>query len=360
MERKVGTRSKLIDVKDRRKKAENIAPSKNTVNSRKAKMNITSNTDSLKPSNMNKESEPKNSDKKTPKILEVVENEKTLVCSKTSSVKETLSHKATQRRNIIQSSEKNGSFVAKRTRSNKVSKLDSKIQRTKVETTSSSSGASSKSNKVKNKPVDDDFQKEKSSTFKCKRNSAKRGKEKNMANSIHDDKENSPKTTNKQQNNLNEHPTDKQLESNNSTDQSKEKIEIVVMKPGTRKRRIIPVPEKDNEKTNKVPQKGRKGKFSRLDSEGNASEKNELKDDNSEEINHNNHHERSTVNSNGDRNSKTKLNKVKCSPSNNDPLETSAEKLIKNSEKGDLQKQNLSLKADAIAQMLEDDDDEYR
>ena len=121
MARNIGTRLKIIDVKDGRKNAENIAPSRNIVNSKKTKPNITSRTNSLKPSNKYKESEPKNSDKKTSKILKAVENEKTLVCSKTSSVKETLSHKATQRRNMIQSSEKNGSFVAKRTRSNKVS-----------------------------------------------------------------------------------------------------------------------------------------------------------------------------------------------------------------------------------------------
>ena len=83
-------------------------------------------------------------------------------------------------------------------------------------------------------------------------------------------------------------------------------------------------------------------------------------DGNSEETNHYDRHESSTVNSTRDRNPKTKVVKVKCSPSNNGQLEKSTEKLIKNSEKGDLQKQNISLKADAIAQMLEDDDDEYR
>ena len=85
-----------------------------------------------------------------------------------------------------------------------------------------------------------------------------------------------------------------------------------------------------------------------------------LKDVNSEKTNHNNHHESATVKSSGDRNSETKVDKVKCSSSNNGQLEQNAEKLNKNSEKGDLQKPNISLKADAIAQMLEDDDDEYR
>ena len=82
MERNISTRSNIIDVKDGRKNAENIAPSKNVVNSKKAKTNITSSTNSLKPSNKNKESEPKYSDKKTSKFLKAFENEKTLVCSK--------------------------------------------------------------------------------------------------------------------------------------------------------------------------------------------------------------------------------------------------------------------------------------
>ena len=348
-------------MKDGRKNAENIAPSKNTVDSKKAKRDVTSRTDSLKSSKKIKETKAKNCDKKTSTILKAVENEKTLICSKTSSIKESLSHKSTQRTNIIQSSEKNGSFVAKRTRSNKATKLDSKIQTTKVEKTSSSSiGTSSKITKMKSSLIDDDFPEEKISTSNGKKDNTKTGKEKTKTNSIHDDKERSPKTTNKQQNHHIKRPIDKPLESNNLTGQTKKEIEIAVMKPGTRKRRIVPCPEKDNENTDKAPQIRRKGKLSRLDSKVKVSEKNELKHDNSDETNQNAHHESTNVALKEDTNSKAKVDKSKCSASRNGQLEKGVEKLIKNSEKGDTQKQNIPLKADAIAQMLEDDDDEYR
>ena len=324
-------------------------------------MNITTSTDNLKPLKKSKKTKSKSSDKKNATIPKVAESKKTMVCSKTPLIKETFSRKASKRTNMIQATEKNGSFVAKRTRSNKVTKLDSKIQTTKVEKISpSSSGTSSNINKMKSTPIEDEFSEDKISTSNGKRENTKTGKEKNRTNSNHDDKESSPKTTNKQQNLHIEHPIDKHLESNNLTGQTKEKIEIAVMKQGTRKRRIIACPDKDGEETNEAPQKGRKGKLARLDGKGKVSEKNVQKDDNSEQIDHNNHNASSTVNSNGNTNSKTKVDKGKCSASRNGQLKKGVEKQIKNSAKGDTQKQSIPLKADAIAQMLEDDDDEYR
>ena len=113
-------------------------------------------------------------------------------------------------------------------------------------------------------------------------------------------------------------------------------------------------------RTNIANQKSRKEKVPRLDSKVEKSENTTHDNKNLKETDQKNIKESDTVSSNKGGNSDTKMNINKNGATKIGKLEKGVVRPKKSSKKGEAQKQNLTLKADAIAQMLEDDDDEYR
>ena len=254
-------------------------------------------------------------------------------------------------------SSNNRSFVAKRTRSNKSRKLESLVSPTEPMSTSSSIKNGSKANRNK-KGSKNDVQMNDENISESKLNA--KNKKEIIVNSIAKPNIDSTKTLTKVKNPKNKttvKQSENQVEPRNSSEPIETENENVATRPGTRKRRITPSAENKDKQINETTRNKRKEKVPRLDSKDKL-ETNRPKEENLKKPAHNAVNKATSVTSREKSGSKTKFVNNTSPTSSNDEIKKSAP--VIDSKVEETQKQKVALKKDDIAQLLENDDDEYR
>ena len=352
----VGAKSKKI-ANDGNTTALSSSESKNQSNSKRTKMTTKKNSDTLLETQKNNKPKVNQSERKALAVLKSVDNEKVLTSSNSSSKKITLKSSA-NKVNMMDTSKKNTSFVAKRTRSNKSKKLESVVSSSEPTQPSNSIETGSKVDEIKGRHKKNVRMNDKNiSESKFNQKNEKEINVKSTAKPKNDRTESLTKDNKNPKNKTTVKQSEKQAESRNSSGPIVTENETVAMRPGTRKRRMLPCAENKDKQVNETSQDARKEKIRRLDSK----DKLDIKRPNDKDLKepaHNPENTRGVVTSKENSGSKTKVMADTSSTSSNDKIkETSS---VLNSKVEEVQKQKVALKKVDIAQLLENDDDEYR
>ena len=351
----VGTRSKDYKINKGIDNTKNLAPSKNKGNSKEAKATMSKTVQGSGKNIVTKSNQP---DKKALAISKKVASEKPTTSINSFSSRVKALDKTGHRVHLIDSAKNDGSFVAKRTRSNKSRKQDT------VSTLKSTiSGPSRSSTETNTDHINTNL--EKDNLGDTKKISTSIVKAKNMKNAKKDTKiisnvghKRAPKQNKKSQIQAKIEPLNQIPELINFPEKLSGSKEKTIIRPGVRKRRIVDCTEEGDEQISNSNHKKREEKVPRLANKEENLKTNRKKDKSLEDKDEMAKTEINTTSSNGNSILKTNGNIEASNISANGTTEKSADGSIKGATPKPIQK--YTLKADAIAELLDADDDAYR